>query len=62
MLENVATKIGYKPPVLAEITAARIDALPAEFKDDFRYFFGRYFFEYKQMSKSIESRSSPEAL
>ncbi len=54
MLEDVSSKIGYRPPILAEITAANTDAFNPEFKDDYNYFFGKFFFDYKQLDKALE--------
>lgn len=49
MLEKVTAKIGYKPPILEEITAANLDAFNADFRDDFNYYFGKFFFDYGRM-------------
>ena len=49
MLEDVSAKIGYKPPVLEEITASNIQSFNDDFQDDFNYYFGRFFYDYGRM-------------
>lgn len=52
MLEKVTAKIGYKPPILVEITATNLDAFNKEFRNDFNYYFGKFFFDYNEMEKA----------
>ena len=49
MLEDVSAKIGYKPPVLEEITASNIQSFNDDFQNDFNYYFGRFFYDYGRM-------------
>ena len=52
MLEEVSAKIGYRPPVLAEITAANLSSFNQPFRDDFNYYFGKFFFDSGVMGKA----------
>ena len=69
MLEKVTAKIGYKAPILAEVTAANIKNFNQDFRDDFNYYFGKFFFDSGVMDKarlmlgevSEEAEDYPEA-
>ena len=52
MLEKISAKIGYKPPILEEITATSLDAFNPDFRDDFNYYFGKFFFDYGRMQEA----------
>lgn len=54
MLENLSSKIGYRPPLLAELTKTNLSAFNQGFRDDFNYFMGKFFFDYKDMAKAKE--------
>jgi len=60
MLEKVTAKIGYKPPILAEITATDLSAFNKEFRNDFNYYFGKFFFDYNEMEDARERLSKVE--
>lgn len=53
MLEEVSRRIGYRSPELAELTAVDIKGLDEKFQNDFRYFMGKFFFDFKDMDNAI---------
>lgn len=57
MLKVLATKIGYKPPLLAELTTVNLQSLNESFRDDFNYFMGKFFYDYNDMAKAREHLS-----
>ncbi len=54
MLETLTKEIGYRPPVLEELTQVYIGDLNADFKDDFNYYMGKFFFDYNRSDLAIE--------
>jgi TolA-binding protein len=70
MLEEVSRRIGYRSPELAELTAVDIKGLDEKFQNDFHYFMGKFFFDFKDMDNAIfqlkqvkpSSEDYPEAL
>lgn len=49
MLEGLSSKIGYRPPLLAELTKINEKSLNKDFRNDFNYFMGKFFYDYNNM-------------
>lgn len=70
MLEELTKRIGFQPPMLEEMTKFYIGDMNPEFKDEFNYYLGKFFFDYgrndlaeEYLSKvSSGSDDYPEAL
>lgn len=54
MLEELTKKIGYQPPLLEEMTKFYIGDMNAEFKNDFNYYLGKFFFDYGRGDLAIQ--------
>lgn len=54
MLENLTREIGYRPPVLEELTQLYIGDTSAEFQAKFNYYMGKFFFDYNKSDLAIE--------
>lgn len=54
MLENLTREIGYRPPVLEELTQLYIGDTSAEFQANFNYYMGKFFFDYNRSDLAIE--------
>ena len=54
MLEVLTREIGYNPPILEELTKLYIDDLNPEFKNDFNYYVGKFFFGYAKSDLAIQ--------
>lgn len=54
MLEELTREIGYRPPVLEELTTLYIGDMNAEFQNDFNYYMGKFFFDYNKSDLAIE--------
>lgn len=54
MLEELTEKIGYQPPLLEEMTKFYIGDMNADFKNDFNYYLGKFFFDYNRGDLAIE--------
>ena len=57
MLKVLSAKIGYRPPLLAELTTVDLKALNPEFAHEFNYFMGKFFYDYNDMVKAREHLS-----
>ncbi|MEZ4461256.1 MAG: hypothetical protein R3E66_16365 [bacterium] len=54
MLENLTREIGYRPPVLEELTQLYVGDTSAEFQANFNYYMGKFFFDYNKSDLAIE--------
>ncbi len=54
MLEVLTREIGYRPPVLEELTKVVVTDLNKEFQDRFNYYMGKFFFDYKKSDLAIQ--------
>ena len=48
MLRTLTRENGYEPPQLQDLTKFYIENLSVEFQDDFHYYLGKFFYDYKQ--------------
>jgi tetratricopeptide (TPR) repeat protein len=48
MLRTLTRENGYEPPQLQDLTKFYIENLSIEFQDDFHYYLGKFFYNYKQ--------------
>lgn len=70
MLRDLTREIGYRPPILEELTQLYIGDLSPEFQASFNYYMGKFFFDYNRSELAIEylqkvpakSADYPEAL
>ncbi len=54
MLRKLTQEIGYRPPVLEELTKLYTGDLNAEFLAEFNYYMGKFFFDYNRSDLAIE--------
>ena len=54
MLEKLTARIGYQPPILEEMTKTYIGDFNDDFKNDFNYYLGKFFYDYGNADKAIE--------
>lgn len=54
MLETLTKEIGYRPPVLEELTQVYIGDMNDDFKNEFNYYMGKFFFDYNRSDLAIE--------
>jgi hypothetical protein len=54
MLEKLTARIGYQPPILEEMTKTYIGDFNEDFKNDFHYYLGKFFYDYGNADKAIE--------
>ena len=54
MLQKLTREIGYRPPVLEELTKLVITDMNPEFQDDFNYYMGKFFFDYNKSDLAIQ--------
>ncbi len=70
MLEDLTKKIGYQPPVLEEMTKFYVGDMNDDFKNDFHYYLGKFFYDYGRGDLAIKyldmvqkgAKDYPEAL
>ncbi|MFB6374598.1 MAG: tetratricopeptide repeat protein, partial [Bradymonadaceae bacterium] len=70
MLQQLTRKIGYQPPVLEELTQVLTKDLPQNFRNEFNYYLGKFFYDYNRNKLAIKylkkvkkgSSDYPEAL
>jgi hypothetical protein len=70
MLEKVTREIGYRPPILEQLTKLYIGDLNQKFRNDFNYYMGKFFFDYNRADLAIDffkkvpagAKDHPEAL
>jgi hypothetical protein len=48
MLEDLTKTIGYQPPSLEKMTEFYIDDMSSEFKNNFNYYVGKFFYDYER--------------
>ncbi|MGM0555133.1 MAG: tetratricopeptide repeat protein [Myxococcota bacterium] len=54
MLEKLTARIGYQPPILEEMTKTYIGDFNDDFKNDFHYYLGKFFYDYGNADNAIE--------
>ncbi len=54
MLEKLTRRIGYQPPVLEEMTSFYVGDMNDDFKNDFHYYLGKFFFDYGRGDLAVE--------
>lgn len=54
MLEVLTKRIGYRPPVLEELTKLYIGDTSEGFQNNFNYYMGKFFFDYNRSDLAIE--------
>lgn len=54
MLRDLTKEIGYRPPILEELTQLYIADLGPEFQASFNYYMGKFFFDYSRSELAIE--------
>ncbi|TDP77182.1 hypothetical protein [Bradymonas sediminis] len=70
MLKELTKRIGFQPPMLEEMTKFYIGDMNQDFKDEFNYYLGKFFFDYGRNDLAIDYLSKvsnkasdyPEAL
>jgi hypothetical protein len=70
MLEELTRRIGFQPPILEEMTKFYIGDMNQDFKNNFNYYLGKFFFDYGRNDLAVEylskvtagSADYPEAL
>lgn len=70
MLKELTKRIGFQPPMLEEMTKFYIGDMNQDFKDEFNYYLGKFFFDYGRNDLAVEYLSKvsngaddyPEAL
>lgn len=63
MLQVLTREIGYAPPVLEELTSVYVGDMNPDFRDEFHYYLGKFFFGYSRSDVAIDylGRVSPNA-
>lgn len=54
MLRKLTQEIGYRPPILEELTQLYIGDLNPDFQASFNYYMGKFFFDYSRSELAIE--------
>ena len=54
MLQALTRSIGYRPPILEELTKLVITDMNPEFQDQFNYYMGKFFFDYNKSDLAIQ--------
>jgi hypothetical protein len=55
MLEELTKQIGYQPPMLEELTKFYVDDMNDDFKNDYYYYLGKFFFDYGRSDLAVEN-------
>ncbi|MBH24894.1 MAG: hypothetical protein CMH57_10655 [Myxococcales bacterium] len=53
MLQTITKETGYAPPQLQQLTSFYVDNLEPKFRDDFHYYLGKYFYDYRNIDQAI---------
>jgi hypothetical protein len=61
MLEELTKKIGYQPPMLEEMTKFYVGDMNEDFKNDYHYYLGKFFFDYGRDDLAIEYLSKVQS-
>ncbi len=61
MLNELTRKIGYRPPILEELTRSFVGDKSAKFQNTFNYYMGKFFFDYNRTDLAIEYLTKVEA-
>lgn len=61
MLNELTRKIGYRPPILEELTRSYVGDKSATFQNSFNYYMGKFFFDYNRTDLAIEYLNKVEA-
>ncbi len=61
MLQVLTRKVGYRPPVLEELTKLYVGDKNGKFKNEFNYYMGKFFFDYNRADLAIEYLSKVES-
>lgn len=61
MLNELTRKIGYRPPILEELTRSYIGDKSAKFQNTFNYYMGKFFFDYNRTDLALEYLNKVEA-
>lgn len=54
MLQRLTRNINYQPPLLEELTQFHIGNKSQTFQNDFNYYMGKFFFDYRRMELALE--------
>ncbi len=54
MLNELTRKIGYRPPILEELTRSYIGDKSAAFQNTYNYYMGKFFFDYNRTDLALE--------
>ncbi len=60
MLQVLTRKVGYRPPVLEELTKLYVGDKNDDFKNEFNYYMGKFFFDYNRADLAIKYLSNVE--
>ncbi len=54
MLRTLTRENGYEPPQLEDLTKFYIESLPVEFQNDFNFYMGRFFYDYRKFELAFK--------
>ncbi len=63
MLRTLTAETGFAPPALEDLTQFYVENLAKAFQDDFNYYLGRFFYDYKKLELAIKylEKVSPDS-